>query len=151
MTAPENKQSFWTTLPGILTGVASLITAIVGLLSLFSHNLNRNKESQPVAREAYAVPAPHRVQGCEQYLGNWSWFIGGVVTMAPDGNAIWRRNRTDPFPTAIGSWSCVDSKDNKIAISWPTGYVDTLRLSTDGQSVFGSSTNGVKVSGTRLE
>ena len=32
---PERQESFWTTLPGILTGVAALITALVGVASLF--------------------------------------------------------------------------------------------------------------------
>jgi hypothetical protein len=33
--APDKKPSFWVTLPGILTGIATLITAIVGLLALY--------------------------------------------------------------------------------------------------------------------
>lgn len=32
MSQPEGKSSFWTTLPGILTGSAALITAVAGLL-----------------------------------------------------------------------------------------------------------------------
>jgi hypothetical protein len=29
---PDKKQSFWTTLPGVLTGIAALLTAVTGLL-----------------------------------------------------------------------------------------------------------------------
>ena len=32
MTEPEHRQSFWTTVPGILTGLAALITAVTGLV-----------------------------------------------------------------------------------------------------------------------
>ena len=37
------KQSFWTTLPGILTALATLITAIAGLIAIFSSGGNSNK------------------------------------------------------------------------------------------------------------
>lgn len=32
------RSSFWTTLPGILTGIAALVTALVGAAALFSHS-----------------------------------------------------------------------------------------------------------------
>jgi hypothetical protein len=34
---PDDKPSFWATFPGILTGLASLITAIGGILVLLKH------------------------------------------------------------------------------------------------------------------
>ena len=33
----ENKKSFWTSLPGILTGVAAVIVAVTGILAAYNH------------------------------------------------------------------------------------------------------------------
>jgi hypothetical protein len=38
MNAPDSPKHFWTTLPGILSGAAALITAVVGALALFIKN-----------------------------------------------------------------------------------------------------------------
>ncbi len=41
----EKKQSFWTTLPGFLTGVAALLTAVTGLLvAVYPHAVSGSKE-----------------------------------------------------------------------------------------------------------
>ena len=34
----ENKKSFWTSLPGILTGVAAVIVAITGIVAAYNHS-----------------------------------------------------------------------------------------------------------------
>jgi hypothetical protein len=41
------KKSFWSTLPGILTAVASLIVAITGLLTVIPHRSNQNNRDCP--------------------------------------------------------------------------------------------------------
>jgi hypothetical protein len=47
---PEKKQNFWTTLPGVLTGVAALLTAATGLLVvLYPHGFAGSKDDHPVA------------------------------------------------------------------------------------------------------
>jgi hypothetical protein len=48
----DARQSFWTTLPGILTGLAALITALVGLAALF---LGRGEGSPATSAENPAV------------------------------------------------------------------------------------------------
>ena len=57
----SEQKSFFSTLPGILTGIAGVITAIVGLIYALSSigviGSRENKESQPVAK-APVVPAP---------------------------------------------------------------------------------------------
>jgi hypothetical protein len=46
--ADSEKQNFWTTLPGILTGIAALLTAVTGmLLVLYPHGFRAAKESAP--------------------------------------------------------------------------------------------------------
>jgi hypothetical protein len=48
MVEAQNKPSFWTTLPGILTGVAALITAVGGLLvAVHYHGPNAKPQDDP--------------------------------------------------------------------------------------------------------
>ena len=47
----DGKQSFWTSLPGILTGVAALITALTGLVTVIITNLPNNEQKPPAAQE----------------------------------------------------------------------------------------------------
>jgi hypothetical protein len=47
---PDKKQSFWTTLPGVLTGIAALLTAVTGLLVvMYPHGFGAAKDGSPVA------------------------------------------------------------------------------------------------------
>jgi hypothetical protein len=46
----EEKRGFWTTLPGILTGVAGLITAMLGVYSALQH-ANSAPKPEPIARQ----------------------------------------------------------------------------------------------------
>ena len=54
------KRSFWSTVPGILTGVATLITALGGLLGLLVQqkviNLDETKPSEPTVTSTGAAP-----------------------------------------------------------------------------------------------
>lgn len=54
----EKKQSFWTTLPGMLTGIAALLTAVTGLLVVMHpHGPAGGKES-PAAGVSSGVQTP---------------------------------------------------------------------------------------------
>ncbi len=53
--APEEKQSFWTTLPGILTGLAMLITAVTGLVVAFGWGESDTTESATAVEAAPSV------------------------------------------------------------------------------------------------
>jgi hypothetical protein len=57
--APERPGflAFWTTLPGILTGLAALLTAAVGVFSLW-HNLNANSVAAPRVNTGASVTVP---------------------------------------------------------------------------------------------
>jgi hypothetical protein len=61
---PDKKQNFWTTLPGFLTGIAAVLTAVTGLLVvLYPHGFSGSKEGRPatVSREDGAATAPSGV------------------------------------------------------------------------------------------
>ncbi len=163
----ENPKPFWSTLPGILTGIASVITALVSLIAALN-NLKPAVPKAAIAQTAPAAPpgagvqntpvimvtntpsAPGKTTGCEKALGNWDWFIGGVVTFEKDGHLAWRKNATDLIPTATGSWNCVNLKNQEMTLYWnPTGMVDTVSLSADGKSIEGTNYTGIKITGTK--
>jgi len=48
MTTSESSKHFWTTLPGILTAIAALITAVVGAVALFVKDKEPQRVSSPV-------------------------------------------------------------------------------------------------------
>jgi len=45
---PDKKQNFWTTLPGLLTGIAAVLTAATGLLVvMYPHGFAGSKDGRP--------------------------------------------------------------------------------------------------------
>jgi hypothetical protein len=47
---PDKKQNFWTTLPGVLTGIAAVLTAGTGLLVvMYPHGFVGSKDGRPGA------------------------------------------------------------------------------------------------------
>ena len=46
---PSGPPSWWHTLPGILTGVAALITAVTGLIVVFNRTGNRSEDTRPAS------------------------------------------------------------------------------------------------------
>ena len=137
-------QSFWTSLPGILTGLASLITAIVALFGFFGH---REKEAQTSAPSG--VVKIQNLDHCKEFVGKWDWFIGGELRAQKDGSVDWRKNESDPQPVIAGRWTCIDAKPKQVNISWPNGISETLAFSPDKNSLSGKNTIGVQVSGTK--
>lgn len=55
----QKKTNFWTSLPGILTGIAALVTAITGLtMGLLQHGVFSSDRPQPAAQKQDAPRAP---------------------------------------------------------------------------------------------
>jgi len=46
---PAGAPGWWLTLPGILTGLAAIITAVTGLIVAFNHTSNRSEEVKPAS------------------------------------------------------------------------------------------------------
>ena len=46
---PSGPPSWWQTLPGILTGIAALITAVTGLIVVFNRTGNRSEDTRPAS------------------------------------------------------------------------------------------------------
>ncbi|HEY2921601.1 MAG TPA: hypothetical protein VGK77_21665 [Candidatus Binatia bacterium] len=85
---------------------------------------------------------------CNRIVGEWGWFIGGKVNFTPTNRAKWTPGAKGMQP-ASGSWTC-DPRSGTYTVTWQNGFVDTLKLSDDGGQLSGTSSTGVKVSGTRI-
>ncbi len=147
----ESQKSFWTSIPGILTAIASFLTAVVGLVTVL-HKSN-SAPSQPqtaIFAPVIAMAQPVKPQGCEKAIGNWAWFIGGVVTFEKDGRMVWRKDTKDLFPTANGVWNCIDANEQEMTLTWQqTGMTDTVKISRDGRKIDGTNYTGIRVTGTK--
>ena len=75
--------AFWTTLPGILTGLAALITAIVGAVALFKTTDN-GKNTSPSANPAPSISVSSETVPSQ---GSSSSKRGGQLSLARDDEA----------------------------------------------------------------
>jgi hypothetical protein len=171
--------SFWTTLPGILAGTASLLTALVAVFSLLDHRekaaqqnevtqavpapqTTQESQAPPLVETAPAThhtgavePAPAPVvelknlEDCGAFVGKWNWFIGGELRAEKDGSVDWRQRPEDPQPVIVGRWVCLDTRPQQVNISWANGISETLSFSPDHKSLSGKNTIGVQVSGSK--
>ena len=57
---PESAANWWQTVPGILTGVAALITAVTGLIVAFNHAGSRTEERVTPSSQSIPGGAPGR-------------------------------------------------------------------------------------------
>jgi len=89
----------------ILTFVFFFVSALVGISLLYS------------ARSA----------SCDAIVGKWAWFVGGEVTINPDGTFVQQSGNG-------GSWECTDAAQGRFTLRWRQGgYVNQLALSADGK------------------
>lgn len=88
---PEKKKSFWQTLPGILTGIAAVITAITGLYLVISPD---NKKTVP------SPPAPTGLS--ENWAGSWICkTIDHEMHLTINGKG-WNSSLEGYYPVAYG-------------------------------------------------
>jgi len=157
VTDSEHKKMFWMTLPGILTGLASVITALVALLTFTADHSNRNSPSQAQAPQSivqhtsqFSTTAanPNAADRCQQIVGAWNWFIG-VTTVLPDGTLIWKKNAAE-FAAVTGTWTCTEPAIPRYIIRWSHGLSDIVSISQDGKSLSGvNQQNGIQIFAAR--
>jgi hypothetical protein len=95
----ENKKSFWTSLPGILTGVAAVIAAVGGILAAYNHVAPPPSPptSPPSPSNPLSSPSPSSPQVvCGTQLpgvilfGDWRW--SGTVNGSPESGVFTFKN-----------------------------------------------------------
>jgi hypothetical protein len=57
---PESAQSWWQTIPGILTGIAAVVTAVTGLIVTFNHDRGTDDKTAPSSSQSVAAGGPAR-------------------------------------------------------------------------------------------
>ena len=139
---PKSKKKFWTTLPGLLTGAASLLTAILALSTFTLSNCHYAKDKEPGLLN---------VSDCHEIAGTWNLFVGGEVKIEMDGSLVWNQNTLIPGAiSATGRWNCLNANPRTYALTWQNGLTDHVQLSPDRRSLSGKNiVNGVGVSATR--
>lgn len=140
----EGKHSFWTSLPGVMTGIASLITALVALFTFIGQSKDNSSSPADPSR-----PALVNLDRCKSFAGKWNWFIGGELLARKDGYIDWRKDPSDPAPVIVGSWTCAGASPVQVSVHWQNGITDNLTLSPDKGSISGVNSINVQVSGTR--
>jgi hypothetical protein len=140
MTDPK-KASWWQTLPGVLTGVAALITAIVGLLALLA------QQGMLGRKEAVIGPLPSQLSadagaspaGTGETSASPAPVLPGAKDEVRAGHYVFRLLDMKVEPYATGA----DGKPTSVALRLSirvtdvmgvTDYVDrlTIRLAVDG-------------------
>ena len=112
----EQKGSFWTTLPGVLTAVAALITALVGLYQVIPHNTQpaagsssastSSTPAHPQGSTRSQAPPPEKFRVVEAILRadpfNYNGpcpvkikFAGRISTAGGRGNVAYKFVRSD--------------------------------------------------------
>ena len=72
----DTKKSFWTSLPGILTGIAAVIVAVGGILAAYNHVIPSSPSSSPSASSPLSssqqVVCGTQLPGVALF-GTWRW------------------------------------------------------------------------------
>lgn len=141
--ADDKSHSFWTSFPGLMTGMASMLTALVALLSFTMSNCKKEEVPPP-------SPQILNLSECAEITGKWDWFTGGQTTLGTDGSVLWLQQPQNPLGAKVtGRWSCISTNPRTYNISWQHGITDSVKLSQDRNSLAGSNPAGVQVSATR--
>jgi hypothetical protein len=85
------------------------------------------------------------ISGNGTIVGTWNWFTGTKVYLHVDGTfEAWAGNNI----SNSGTWS---RSGNQYTFYWVDGgYIDTLTLSSDGQSLDGYNKGGTHVTGNKI-
>ena len=133
MTAKERKDSYWTSLPGILTGGAAIITAVTSLYIATSNSDNEKQPSSPPLKHPSPImqktllPNEWPLVDEETFFNNTSkWqkgsftdettyrfdldIVEGKYRWDVDFKSVWERRVVAPFGSATDFYLAVDVK-----------------------------------------
>lgn len=95
-------------------------------------NIDSAASRRPPSQGTQVPPQSDPGGVCARLPGLWAWFIGGDVTVNPNGTL--RQAATG----LTGTWTC---SNGQVVMFWSHGWTDRLTLSPDGVSMKG--TNGL--------
>lgn len=145
----NEKHSFWSTIPGMLTGLAAIITAIGGLLIVLSQiGFLGDADSDRIKEEEFnfkhvAPPEPPLDLKFRKYLvGVWdtthSTYVHGVTeshsiryesdgTFSSVSTLISGNRRTTSAPVS-GKWSVTTMSNNKFTLTMKGGNIPQYQI-----------------------
>lgn len=89
------------------------------------------------------LPGHAHAATCNAIVGKWAWFIGGEVTVNPDGTFTQQSGNA-------GTWVCTDVARGRFTFRWRDGgFVNSLALSPDGQGLTSMDQSQWYVTGRR--
>jgi hypothetical protein len=104
-------------------------------LNVSENAAHQETQARKIAIDNCAVPGV-----CNSFIGSWKWFNGIIVQISSDYRFSTSGNS--------GTWRCL--QNGKIEMRWNNGgWVDTLFISHNGNSLSGSNQYGGSVSATR--
>jgi len=110
----------------------------------FAPCIRRAQQGNYLVTAPWGGPRPDRSGGCEAVEGDWDWFNGGHVRL--DANGVAKGFDARGKAAGDGTWKCSDPKTNTIEVRWANGgWLDTLRLSSDGKRLDGQNQARTKV------
>jgi len=81
---------------------------------------------------------------CEAIVGRWSWFVGGEVTISPDGSFVQQSGNG-------GTWECTDAANGRVTLRWKQGaFVNQVAVSADGNQLVSTDPSQSYVSAKRI-
>lgn len=131
--------AFWTTLPGILTGLAALITAVVGAVALFKTQDSNGKSSEPATTVASTTGGGTTAEGKFLHAGRLTLVRGdnadlerGLIGNSKDADLTFGLESTPTIHysgTSTSFFAPVDAAPSKSdCVSALNGRHDTQEL-----------------------
>jgi len=139
----DNKKSFWTSLPGILTGVAAVIVAVGGILAAYNHtttsaptSTSSSSATSPTPPSPAPSSSPPQQIGCGTHppgvslFGSWRW--SGTVDGTSESGSFTFSNDCTYTAKVTTSGSTPNDEGNFLVSSSPDASI-TLTNKNSGQ------------------
>jgi hypothetical protein len=135
MTKDLKPHSWWQTIPGILTAIAAVLTAVTGLIVAINHSDNSKSIS------AANQPSTTREFQVADLSGRWQGFHGIYYIIEQQGDKIkWEEYDNANTLMAWGSGKII-GKQIKVEYDGSEGLGDgILEISSDGRQISGTVT-----------
>lgn len=99
---------------------------------VYNWSIEKGSEVKELLKEEDSPDESKNGNFCNKVVGNWAWDKRAFpATIHPDGTVV----GDDGGKTITATWTCSDDEKGQIVVNWSTGFIDTLTLSSDGNSM----------------